>query len=130
MQIDTYDFFILNSVLTKNIQKVHNSTVNISMLPKTSLGKWSLYLAIAFILVFALFVVLTEVPTDFNGPPPGFNPVALLTLEVIVITAAGATFITGLISVLRNKERSVLVFIGMVITFWLGLIGAVGQFLI
>jgi heme/copper-type cytochrome/quinol oxidase subunit 3 len=100
------------------------------MLPKTSLGRWSLYLAIAFILVFALFVVLTEVPTDFNGPPPGFNPVALLTLEVIVITAAGATFITGLISVSRNKERSVLVFIGMVITFWLGLIGAVGQFLI
>ena len=117
-------------LLTENIQRVHNFTVNISMLPKTSLGRWSLYLAIAFILVFALFVVLTEVPTDFNGPPPGFNPVALLTLEVIVITAAGATFITGLISVSRNKERSVLVFIGMVITFWLGLIGAVGQFLI
>ena len=104
--------------------------MNISLLPKTSLGRWSLYLAIAFILVFILFTVLTEVPTGFNGPPPGFNPAALKTLEVIVITVAGATFITGLISILRDKERFVLVFIGMLITFWLGLVGAVGQFLI
>ena len=100
------------------------------MLPKTLTGRWSLYLAIAFILVFILFVVLTEVPTGFNGPPPGFNQFALLVLEVIVITAAFATFIIGLISILRDKEKSVLVFIGMLITFWLGLVGAVGQFLI
>lgn len=104
--------------------------MNISMLPKTSLGKWSFYLAIAFILVFILFIVLTEVPTGFDGLPPGFNPVALLTLEVIVITTAGATFTVGLTSILKDKERSILVFIGMLLTFWLGLVGAVGQFLI
>jgi hypothetical protein len=104
--------------------------VKISLLPKTVSGRWSLYLAITFILVLILFTVMTEVPTDFNGPPPGFNPVVLLTLEVSVITAAGATLIIGLISILRDKERSFLVFIGMLITFWLGLVGAVGQFLI
>jgi hypothetical protein len=104
--------------------------MKISILPKTLTGRWALYLAIAFILVFILFIVLTEVPTGFNGPPPGFNQVALLVLEVIVITTAFATFIIGLISILRYKEISVLVFIGMLITFWLGLVGAVGQFLI
>jgi hypothetical protein len=104
--------------------------VKISLLPKTLPGRWSLYLAIAFILVFTFFTVLTEVPTGFNGPPPGFNPVVLLTLEVSVIAVAGATFIIGLISILRDKERSVLVFLGVLITFWLGLVGAVGQFLI
>jgi hypothetical protein len=104
--------------------------VKISLLPRSLSGRWSLYLAIAFILVLILFMALTELPTDFNGPPAGFNPAALLTLQVIVITAAAATFITGLISISRDKEKSVLVFIGMLITFWLGLVGAVGQFLI
>ena len=104
--------------------------MNISLLPKTVLGRRSLTVAVAFLVVFILFVVLTEVPTDFNGPPPGFNPVVLLILEIAVIGTSAGTFVTGLIGMIRKRERSVLVFIGVIVTFWLGIVGAVGQLLI
>lgn len=73
---------------------------------------------------------MTEVPTDFNGPPPGFNPIALAIFEIAVIGTSAGTFITGLIGMIKKRERSILVFIGMIATFWLGIVGAVGQFLI
>ena len=104
--------------------------MNISLLPKTSLGRWSLISAAAFAAVFILFIVLTEVSTGFSGPPTGFDPVALLIMQVVVVAISAGTFVTGLISITKEKERSVLIFLGVIITFWLGLVGAVGQFLI
>ena len=98
----------------------------ISVLPKTSLGRWSVGFALAFI----LFFVFAEVLTGFNLFGPGFNPVLTVILAIVLVGISGAAFITGLISIIKNKERSVLVFVGMVITLWFGLIGAVGQFII
>lgn len=96
----------------------------ISVLPKTSLGKWSVGLAIAFIL---FLVFLLEVLTGFNPFAPGFNPVLAVVLKIVLVGISGAAFVTGLISVIKRKERSVLVFVGMAITLWLGLIGVVGS---
>lgn len=108
----------------------YNGVVHIGMLPKTILGKWSASLAAAFIIALAVFIVLVEIPTDFNGPSAGFNPVVLIILETVVVGTSVAAFITGLISMIKDKERSVLVILGIIITFWLGVIGAIGQFLI
>ncbi len=104
--------------------------MHIGMLPKTILGKWSANLAIAFIIALVVYIVLVEVPTDFNGPSDEFNPVVLIILETVMVGTSVAAFITGLISMINDKERSVIVILGVIITFWLGVIGAIGQFLI
>jgi hypothetical protein len=97
--------------------------MGISVLPKTTLGKWSVGLAIAFILSFFLAEV-------FYGYNPDSNQVPDVILAIIGVGIGGAAFITGLISVIKQKERSILVFIAMAITFWWGLIRAVGQWII
>jgi len=97
--------------------------MGISVLPKTTLGKWSVGLAIAFILSFLLAEVL-------YGHNPDSNQVPDVVLAIIFVGIGGAAFITGLISVIKHKERSILTFIAMAITFWWGLIGAVGYWII
>ena len=97
--------------------------MRIIVFPKTTLGKWSVGLAIAFILSLLLAQVL-------YGHNPDSNQVPDVVLAIIGVGIGGAAFITGLISVIRHKERSILVFIGMAITFWWGLIGAVGAWII
>ena len=101
-----------------NCKEVMN--VRISILPKTSLGIWSVGLAIAFI----LFWVLVEAPSDFNKP-------FTVGETTVYVGISGAAFVTGLISMIKKGERSPLVLLGMIITGWMGLIGGiVGQFLI
>jgi hypothetical protein len=97
--------------------------MHISILPKTSLGKWSVGLAIAFILSF----FLAELLYGFN---PSSNQVPGVVLAIIGFGIGGSAFVTGLISMLKHKERAVLVFVGMVITFWFGILGGVGYFFI
>ena len=93
----------------------------ISVLPKTSLGKWSVGLAIAFVLFFYLMVVLTD------SNPFGFNPVLTVVLKIIFAGMPGAVLVTGLASMIRRKERSVLVFVSMAVGLWF-LIGGSGAF--
>ena len=97
--------------------------MRIIVFPKTTLGKWSVGLAIAFILSF----LLAEVLYGYN---PDSNQVPGVILAIIGVGIGGPTFIIGLISVIKHKERSILTFIGMAITFWWGLIGAVGYWII
>jgi len=85
----------------------------ISVLPKTSLGRWSVGLAIAFILFFFLMVVLTG--WTFG---PGFNPVLAVVLKIILAGMPGAVFVTGLISMIKRKERSVFVLVSMAVGLW------------
>ena len=103
----------------------------ITVLPKTSLGRWSLGLAIAFIPFLVVAVVLASSDLygiDENGEL--FNPVLTVVLTIILVGMTIAALVTGLISAIRRMERSVLVFLGMLITFWWGLVGALGEFVI
>ena len=105
--------------------------IPITLLPKTSLGKWSLGLAIAFIPFLVAAVILAGSDLygiDENGEL--FNPVLTVVLTIMVVGTSGAALVTGLISMIKRKERSVLVFVGIVIALWWGLLGAVGEFLI
>ena len=83
------------------------------ILPKTPLGRWSVGLVIAIIVLF------TFVPEVANR-----------SLEVAASSGfaclAGAALVTGLISIIKNKERSILVFLTTVLGLF-ALIIAVGQ---
>ena len=92
--------------------------MRISVLPKTSLGWWSVGLCVASILFFALFVVIM-------GPGPDYNMPLAYTLTAVLTGIAVAAFVTGLISIMKRKERSILVFVAMVIGLYSLIGGAV-----
>jgi sensor histidine kinase YesM len=81
----------------------------ISVLPKTALGRWSVGLAIAFILFFFLMGVLT------GSNPFGFNPILTVVLKIIFAGMPVAVFVTGLTSMIKRKERSVFVLVSMAV---------------
>jgi hypothetical protein len=94
----------------------------ISILPKSSLGRWSVGLAAAFILFSILFMVLTRL-----GGEPG--PFALIFIADIVIGISFmAAFITGLTSIIRSRERSILVYLAVLAGFC-ALLFYLGEFL-
>ena len=104
--------------------------VPITLLPKTSLGRWSLGLAIAFILLF--IVAAVPLGEQWGSTENGelVNPVLTVVLTIILVGIAVAALVTGFIGAIKHKERSILVFLGMLIAFWLGILGAIGEFLI
>jgi uncharacterized membrane protein YccC len=80
-------------------------------------------LAIAFLLSL---VAVTLLPSD-DLLDADSNQALALVLKIIFIAVSGASFVAGLISLIKRKESSVLVLVGMLITLWLGLIGMVGH---
>jgi hypothetical protein len=96
--------------------------MRISILPKSSLGRWSVGLAAAFILLSILFAVLTR-----SGGEPG--PFVLIFITNIAIGILFvAALITGLISIIKSRERSILVFLAVLIVFG-ALLFFLGEFL-
>lgn len=91
--------------------------MRISILPKTRLGWWSVSLAVAFIIlevlhqIFVMFVQRVSVP----NPP---QPIQFIRIALFAgFASAIAAFITGLIGIIRSKERSILVFVVVMIGF-------------
>lgn len=89
-------------------------------MPKTVLGKWAVGL-------FGIFIIAVLVPmvADLTGQPGGntiFDNIYLfdnLYLPGFLTAVTGiATFITGLISIAKFKERSILVFIATIVGFF------------
>ena len=89
----------------------------ISIVPKTSLGWWSVGLCVASILLFALFVVIL-------GPGPDYNMPLAYSLTFVLTGISAAAFVTGLLSVMKRKERGILVFAAMAIGLY-SLVGGV-----
>ena len=90
----------------------------ISIIPRSSSGRWSVGLAIAFVLAL---VAVTVLPGD-DLLDADSNQAVALVLKMILIGISGASFVAGLVSLIKRKESSVLVLLGMLITLWLGLI--------
>ena len=89
----------------------------ISVLPKTSLGRWSVVLTIAFILFFFLAIFLSGL-AGFELLGPGFNPPLAVVFKIIYAGIPGAVLVTGLTSMIKRSERSVLVLVSMAIGLW------------
>ncbi len=95
--------------------------MRVSVRPKTLLGRWSVGLAAVFILLFVLLGVLT----GLGGVGPGLvGPIAAVAFGISGIAALA----TGLVSMIKSKERSILVFLAAVVGLFT-LIFFLGEFL-
>jgi hypothetical protein len=93
------------------------------ILSKTALGKWSVGLAISFIVFFVLGIVL--VYTGQEGGEGFFSNLYLAIPGLLAVVSGIAAFFTGIISLIFLKERALLVFLAtaiglLVIVFMLG----------
>ena len=91
-----------------------------SLVPKTNLGKWSVGLIIAMPL---LFIIGTSFTNSIYGSVPAGDtiladiagrPALALTMLAGMISGILA-FITGLLDIVRKKEKAVLVYISSLI---------------
>jgi hypothetical protein len=83
--------------------------IRISILPKRALGWWSVSLAIlSLIFMSPIFGVLrlVSVARQIGLSPGQIKGIAFAILGI-------AAFVTGLIGIIRSKERSILVFLAM-----------------
>ena len=100
----------------------------VQFLPKTTTGKWSVGLIIAFFLLVTLgnFIVKIQGPradqTFLSNPA--------LSISMLSAGISGiASFFAGILSIIRNKERSILVFLSILIGFFI-LIFILGEILV
>lgn len=83
------------------------------MVPKTTLGKWSVGLIIIFFVSLARFYLFV-VSGQRGGDTFFSNPT--LSTPIIIAGATGVlAFLTGISSIIKQKERSILVFIATAI---------------
>jgi O-antigen/teichoic acid export membrane protein len=107
-------FFVIAKVVgaQRRQQSAERKETTLSVLPKTSLGIWSVGLTIAFILLFFLIGVLT------GSDPFGFNPILAVVFKIVFVGVPVAILVTGLISMIKRKERSIVVLVSMVVGLW------------
>jgi len=111
------------------ISRSHNISNNdqrgtrITLLPKTSSGKWSLSLAI----VFVLGSIFAQLLSDSKIFDQDFDQSIAIPVTLLLICLAAATVIVGLVGMIKQKERSLLVILGVIISTWIGLISTVGS---
>lgn len=86
--------------------------MRITILPKAPLGWWSVGLAILFLL-FLISPIFSVLGLGGVARQIGLSPGQI---KGIAFVLAGITaLVTGLISVIRSKERSILVFLAMLL---------------
>lgn len=89
--------------------------MKITFTPKTYLGKWTVGLIIGFFILLAVFFMFIKL-----GERGGMTYWSNLKLAIPGTAAALCgilSFFTGIISVFKNKERSVLVFLSIILGF-------------
>jgi len=89
-------------------------------MPKTKIGKLSVGLIGAFIILLILFYIL--VATGQRGGETFFSNQALAVPILLAGLCGIVAFVTGLIAIIKQRERAVLVYlavvIGALVTLW------------
>jgi hypothetical protein len=88
-----------------------------SVLPKTSLGKWSVSLTAACIVLLVLLVVLVG-GIGLGVVKPGSIGAWMLGSAFVISDIAALA--TGLISIIKTKERSILAFLSVFLAAVIG----------
>lgn len=97
-------------------------------MPKTRLGKWSVWLIAVFFLLFILTQIIAAVGRSqgaFDSDSTNIYQI-LIPIAIIPVGISGlCAFFTGIWAIVKYKERSILVFIStavgfLVLTFVLG----------
>jgi len=79
-------------------------------IPTSLLGKWSIGLIIAFLLFFALHMVIASAGHS-GGGKTFFSNLALAIPMLFAAISGTAAFFTGVIAIIASKERSIPVFL-------------------
>jgi len=92
---------------------------NIQLVPKTILGRWSVALIVAmpiFIYIGMSFVdFYAGVPAGRTIPQDIFVRPGVALPMLVGFTSGIIAFITGLATIIKNRERSILVFVSTII---------------
>ena len=80
------------------------------IMPKTCLGKWSVWLNAFFLIVIAISIISVNVLGLLSYGDHWWD----VTVPII-FSASIVAFILGIIVVIKNKERSALVYISIII---------------
>jgi cytochrome bd-type quinol oxidase subunit 2 len=91
--------------------------VKVYFIPKTNLGKWSISLIIIFIVLFVIFQIL--VASGQRGGETFLDNLWLSVPMLLAATSGVMAFLLGLISIIKNKERSALVFVSTIVGFFI-----------
>ena len=96
-------------------------------MPTTITGRWSARLSTAVVVLLLFSVALAALSRRQLGDESPVRPLVIV-LGLLAVASGIAAFVTGLVSLIRDKERSFLVYIstiiGLLIIFLL-----VGEFL-
>jgi hypothetical protein len=102
--------------------------VKITFLPTTTLGKWTVGLIISLILFFLLAIAIIILAHQTGGET--FTAKNYIAIPMLLVVMSGVSaFITGLIAILKYKERTLLVFLATFIGLNV-LIFLLGEFLV
>jgi hypothetical protein len=100
--------------------------MKIGIIPKTTLGKWSVGLVGGLIIFFALLLLMVAIGQ--RGGETFFSNLALAIPGMLAALSGIAGFFTGIVSIIKSKDHSLLVLlstgIGLVV-----LIFCLGEFL-
>jgi len=100
--------------------------MKVHFIPKTNLGKWSIWLIIAFIILFIVSQLL--VSSGQRGGATFFSNL-LLSIPMLVAGISGiSAFFVGIIGIIKSKERAIIVFLSTIIGFLI-LFFVLGEFL-
>jgi hypothetical protein len=98
--------------------------MSVSILPRSSVGWWSVGLAIAFVLAL---LAVTALPSEDLLDAESHRTLSVV-LKVLFIGISGVSFVAGLFSLIRRRQVSILVLLGMLVSLWLGLVTMVAHF--
>lgn len=91
--------------------------MNTHFMPTTKTGKWSIGLFFVFILCLVVFLIL--VAASYRGDDSFFSFSPLTIPALLGFSGAISGFVTGLISIIKSKERSVMIIVATMIEFFL-----------
>lgn len=97
----------------------------------TTLGRWSVKLIIIFIALFILVQIIAAVGRSLGAFDSNSLNAYQLLMPIIIIPAGicgVAAFVTGIISIIKSKERSIFIFFSTAIGLFVFLF-VLGEFL-
>jgi len=99
-------------------------------LPTTKLGKWSMWLAAAFMVGFAVNTVITGVVGTSTDPDvEAFSQTYLPYWGVTLFAVGFAAGVVGLVAMLKDKERSLITLLTLVPLLFV-IVFLLGEFLV
>ena len=102
--------------------------MSLSTLPTTKLGKWSVWLWIAAIILFIIVFISLIFSAKDELSQSFFEPLWVAVVLLVAGACEGVAFVFGVVDIARNKGRSILVFLS-VLTGLFVLVFFIGEFL-